>query len=398
MHHSSGWGRFGIVALALLGGGRLLAATPATLVGLELGSEPVSISALQDGLLVYFDTERRLCEAPLDQFVQLRDIGVEKPGAGGSPNIELLDGQRLTGQWQGGTGEHFTWRHPAFGDLIVGLDDLLALTRVGEPVLSASGQDTVRLVNGDLLSGFVTAVEPTGFVMMPAGAAQTLVLPWDRVEAVRLASTPMELSSALDGVVLVDGSRLQVGRIDIRDDRVELEVRLPGRPVQSVQLPMDAMTRIDFRAGGARLLDLGHQPMTVRAGGSVFGLPARPRVEADDIYLHAPVTVSFAVPASVGRFVATAELDRGSDLAPRVEAWADFEIVVRHGAGDSESRYRLNGQSPRVQINLPVESGDELVIELDPGVNGPILDRLRLRDAVLLDRTGAEETSQAPAW
>ena len=99
MHHSSGWGRFGIVALALLGGGRLLAATPATLVGLELGSEPVSISALQDGLLVYFDTERRLCEAPLDQFVQLRDIGVEKPGAGGSPihrKRTPVDGPELT--------------------------------------------------------------------------------------------------------------------------------------------------------------------------------------------------------------------------------------------------------------------------------------------------------------
>ena len=396
----SGWGRFLVAMSALLLGGLASAGVPATLVNSQLRSEPVVITSLREDVLVYFDAQRRLCESPIDHFVQIRDMGEATEPPIDSAVVELVDGQRLIGRWISASAGSFQWEHEIFGRVRIPLDDIAAITVAGDPIAPPGvGQDIVRLVNQDHIRGVVTGVEPEGLTMMLPGANEAMVLPSDRIEALWLANAVVKPRSELNRIVLADGSRLLARHVDIADVDARVDVVLPGRPVQTVVLPIETLMRIDFTANGVRLLDLAAQSMAVTAGGAVFGLPMPPRIEAGDIYLHAPVTVSFVIPKTADRFVATAELASSPEVASKLHEWADFEVVVRHGPGGLDSRFRVNGRLPRVQINVPVASMTQLIIEVNPAINGPILDRLRLRDAVLLDHSvDDQDLSKVDDW
>lgn len=115
--------------------------------------------------------------------------------------------------------------------------------------------------------------------------------------------------------------------------------------------------------------------MTVIDGGQVFGLPLPSCTDSGHIHLNSPVTVSFDLPRGATRFVVMAELDVGVDIPER--AWADMELVIRNGC-QVRVRYRINALMPSAVINLPLRD-TRLTIELDSGISGPVMDRLRLR-------------------
>ncbi len=79
------------------------------------------------------------------------------------------------------------------------------------------------------------------------------------------------------------------------------------------------------------------------------------------------------------------------DAPPGIADWSDFQVVVA-SENSQEQRFEVSGRQPIVRINIPV-AGRGLTIRLDPGVNGPILDRLLLRDAVILVRRPGAEPS-----
>lgn len=74
--------------------------------------------------------------------------------------------------------------------------------------------------------------------------------------------------------------------------------------------------------------------------------------------------------------------DRESDAA-----WADFELIAYLNQREI-ARFRINAENRKIRINLPLDSaGSEastLEFEVVPGVNGPVMDRLRLSDAAIL--------------
>ena len=50
----------------------------------------------------------------------------------------------------------------------------------------------------------------------------------------------------------------------------------------------------------------------------------------------------------------------------------------------------LTADDPAAAVNLPLGPGP-LIVELDPAANGPILDRVRLIDPLVLLRQGEDE-------
>ena len=214
----SGWGRFLVAMSALLLGGLASAGVPATLVNSQLRSEPVVITSLQEGVLVYFDAQRRLCESPIDHFVQIRDMGEATEPPIDSAVVELVDGQRLIGRWISASAESFQWEHEIFGRVRIPLDDIATITVAGDPIAPPGvGQDIVRLVNQDHIRGVVTGVEPEGLTMMLPGANEAMALPSDRIEALWLANAVVKPRSELNRIVLADGSRLLARHVDIAD-------------------------------------------------------------------------------------------------------------------------------------------------------------------------------------
>ena len=95
--------------------------------------------------------------------------------------------------------------------------------------------------------------------------------------------------------------------------------------------------------------------------------------------------------------VITSPQDAGMSLGLRGDreadaVWADFELIAYVNQKEV-GRFHIDAKSRRVRINLPLDESaappaapgpSTLEFELMPGLNGPVMDRLRISDAVIL--------------
>ena len=380
------------------------AVTPATLIGPDLNAQTVEVASLNDGTLHYFDEQRTLRSSAIDRFVQLRSIGGEDvAGEVLVPGIWLTDGQRFTGEWIGPTpdGLGLRWRHPLIGAVTISLDDVARVNwALGDSLPAPSGvltTDTVTLVNGDTLSGFVSSLTDQGVALVADGAGKpggdVVTIPYGRIASMALANLVRLGDEHYHRVTLTDGTRVWVDRLQITGDRVYCRVIPPGEPAVEIDASIETLARIDFWAGGLQLIDLTELPMRTVHEASVFGLVVPVRVTGRTIRMHAPGAVVFDLPDGAVRLAGVAELDY-QDAPADIVDWADFQVVV--SSGDTQAdRFSVSGAEPVARINTLI-SGLKLTIRLDPRVNGPILDRLLLRDAVILVSRPGPEPSGDP--
>lgn len=367
-----------------------LALTPAELVTPELDAQPVMVTAMDGDALSYFDDERRLRREPVERFVRLRFAQGPSPdgAADEAPLVALTDGQRFAGEWVGteDDGQTLLWRHATLGELRLPLDAIRFIRL--DPLEAdprAAGQDTLFLAGGERLHGFVASLGGEGVAVEHEGGR--LVIPRERVRGVLLSNPPAE-PPAIAGrhlVHLADGSRLLAAGPVITNDRLRLAAQAsPARP--AAEFPLGAVACIDFLGGGWRLLDLADVEMRVVSGGAVFGRSIPPRWSGGLLRLHAPVTVAFALPEGATRVAAEAELDSG-DAPSHLRHWA--AVALRLGSGGEA--VRLTAASP-VAALAATAGGETIELVLDEDAHGPILDRVTLRDAVVLVRREVVDT------
>lgn len=393
-----------VLAAAALAGPaaqHVAAVEPAELIDAELQRQPIQLVSLQQGRLSYFDDERRLTSADAADHVSLVFDRGEMRAPESSGRLLLADGHELPGTFGGVDDEgRLIWQHAALGEMTVPLDDVLVLllgaagadeeeaaeaeadsqsdegqdeqAEIAEDVdalelVVEGGDDRVVLRNGDVLEGFVEAVN-SGAIELAVGG-QTLPLAWDRVAAVSLANPSQQAAGSW--LTLGDGSRVRVEQLVIDADEVTGEVLGGG----SLALATDAVRSVEFTQRHRRV-SLAELEAEVVAGGVVFGVEMGPRLERQASQLHAPVTVAFTLPEGAKRFAAEASLAEGS------LAWADLELIVRDAEGEP-FRAHLNAEQSEVSVNVAI-SGDRLVIELDEAANGPVMDQLTLRNAAVL--------------
>jgi len=375
------------------------AVSRATLLGPDLRPQHITVQALADGRLSYFDRDNTLQSRPIDQILQLR---FQQPAAGAAPNpdggtaeassscfVELADGQRLLGQWRGGAdeGQAVRLEHATLGQTQIPLNDL-RIVRFGGAVEfgEASTDDRLLLVNGDRLDGFVISVGGGEIAFQPAGApadADPIKLPLDRVRALRLGNEPA-LSPAEHHVLhLADGSRVYGRELALSGDVVSLRIALPGQVGAQRRLAVDQVARLEFVTPGSRLVNLADLPRQVLADDQVFGRVVRPRAEGATLHLHAPVQLEITLPAGAARVAALAELDIDEGgRALGTPEWADFNLIVRDPT-ETLDTWHFDFDHQRAEVNVEVRQ-TRLILKLDPAGNGPIMDRLRLVDAVVL--------------
>ncbi len=373
---------------------RLSAVTPAELIGPDMDVRSIQVTSLRGDTLHYFDEQRTLRSAPVDGFVQLRAIGgqdtaLQHPGE----MIWMTDGQQLAGTWVGPTADRtgIRWRHPAIGDMTITLEDVTRIVWRGDnqdgadQAYETPATDTVVLTNGDALTGFVTELTGRGITLSPGSGGEPFTIPYARVSSMTLGNPVRHETTPRHRVRLADNTRVWAEQIELSGDQAFLTVIPPGASSRRVQLPIVDLERIDFLAGGFGLIDLTDLPSRTTGPPRVFGLLVPVRVDGRSVRVHAPGEVTFDLPEGAQRFAAQAVLDTSGDDPPQAMAgWSDFQVVVSTHDGE-QARYHITGEKPVVQINTPV-SGTVLSVRLDPGVNGPILDRLELKDAVILIR------------
>ncbi len=414
MGHGATWrGTAALTAgiAGLLAAGAATAITPATLVGPSLEPQSVSVSTLRDGVLVYFDSDRQLQRQPIERFVLLRPTPAKaEPVAESTATLILVDGQRLAGRFAGQAddGAAVRWESDVLGRVSVSLEDLAELHRAvpadsaaGEP-WPRDGRDRLLLVNGDRLAGFISAATDDGLLMMPEGASDTVAIPFDRLARVVLANPTRTPPRELHTVAFAGGTILSVAELRIEDDRLGFDtlLRPPARATTPLHWqPLIEVAQIDFTGSGYRVVNLLERPWRIEESAEVFGLTIPPRLVDDGraMRLHAPARVVFDLPADATRVSARGELAVDEDVPAVMAEWADFEVILRWG-GEGERRFRINARQHEARINVAVE-GEVLRVELDPALNGPVLDRLRLSEAMVLTRSpspGASSRATEP--
>jgi len=407
-----------VVALAT----SLRAESPAILVDRDLQSTRVRLLAITDGRVFYTVAgDNVLRDASADAFGRVlfvpppatqeaddakprrrtnlfKALGLagdkakqQKPSKDAPPApvwLELTDGQRFLGQpITASDEEHVRWRVPDIGEVQASIDHVRSVAYSGaSPGFDSKAADRLILANGDRLDGFVVALRHDGVEFQPDGQTQSITLPRDRVRAVRLSNPGTPASDRAGHLIwLRDGQRVRAMQFDVDEDQVVF-TPLFGAASTVARIPLDQVSRIDIASTRGRVIDLVDVPRKVTAGGEVFGVTMRPRVIHDArpaalassaLWLHAPVAVAFDLPEGADRLAFEATL---GDARGTPTGWADAQLVVTV-AGKEAARKRLTVKSPTASVNIP--AGGRVEVRIESGVNGPVLDRVTLRDAVV---------------
>lgn len=385
----------GMVIISIgLGGQPAWGLTKAKAVGLDLRRQLVRIQRLEHGVLSFFDETRQLRVEPAQKFAQLL---IESRGTDPLPEgpevcaVVLNDGQWVVGRWVGvhDDGEVLYLQHPALGPVAVNLEDVSRFwpNRSVDDDFMAEGpferivSDRVVLLNGDVLEGFVAAIESHHVKVESTAQDGVLEIALDRTRLIRLASVLESPRPDMDVVYLADGSRWHVADLLIGSDRIFITPAL-CESGEAVGIELSRVLRIDLARHGVRLVDLTSLSRKVVAGGSAFGISVPPRVQGADLWMHAPLQIEFDLPLGADRFAAELALEMVDGKNSGDRAWADV-IVNLVVDGKNVGRFHLDGESTNVHINVPI-TGRVMTVELDEAANGPVLDRVLLRDAILL--------------
>ena len=310
------------------------------------------------------------------------------------PHLVLQGGERRPGRPDLVDGE-MVWRHGWLGDLAIDLDWLRSLVLVDTSPPPSSDADVVTLANGDRLEGFV--VELAGDVVVESiedGSSRRV--PFERVARVDLVEDPRPAGPirlwTRDGTI-VDLEDLRGTRGDEEDGEARLlaferrggEGRGRGEGVVFAR----EVTAVAWRPDGIE--PLGRFEFTVAPHPEAMDRPwlPSPRVLDDEAPFGA-VSLEFVGPA---RFEATVPensiLSTEIELPPLMRRFGDLELRLLDG--DREVlRREFSAISPEAAIAVPIESG-RLVIELGPGLRGPVQDRLRFTLPMLLREPASSE-------
>lgn len=376
---------------------------PTPIVLIELDSETQRV--------VYLDAVGARHEAGFADVLRLTFRTEHDTAAARGPAMGLTDGQVIVGHaGQGlvgvaGQTDVLRWRDAdGMRAVEVTLDQLswMTFTAGMPPPTRPPADDVLVLFSGERLTGFVDAVQVAGVGFVIGDAAAPVVIEPGRVAALHIANPFVADPGPAVLLTTVSGSRWRgaMGRSDgaavFSTPLTQPASGAEGLPVwQPVRLGdadhrgegWPVVARLDLPSPGRRLVALRALPMVVVEGGAFFGVPATPEQRADgSLALHAPVTVAYDLPVSASRLVATVALELPDDIPTERHAWAGCEVVVSAG-GAELARVALDAghDEHRLNVALPAsDDGSTLTVTVEEGVNGPVLDRVVLRDAEVL--------------
>lgn len=336
---------------------------------------------------------------PIDQVLRLtldgrRAVALEEDQAVAT----LVDGQVLVGQLTGAAADRESLLFQlsfAEREVELSIDDLLSISLHPKGrSLAAEDDDVLLLATGEMLVGFVDAIDDRSVAFVVGDADEPITIPMERVHGLAIANKPKptrpEVGKEVTRVHLTDGSVYLIEHVGLSVHAkqpikiVTGKSMLPMVPA-AVSVPMSRVSRLEPLSGKQSLRPLASAPWSLFAGGEVFGVPMPPYVLPNGVFrLHAPMTLMFEPPRGARRLVMNATLALDGDLPQARRALAGCELVIHEG-DKLLGQFSLTPDNAMTRINLPLAAeGGALRLELRPGINGPVLDRVRLTDAELL--------------
>lgn len=289
----------------------------------------------------------------------------------------------------------------------------------GKSAASDANEDSVVLANGDHLVGFVEEITAAGVTVTTGshgtkdgGEGATVRAPIDSVRVIQLANP---LTSAA-GMMLwtADGGAWRIRSIasdsagrfaaPLANSGVAAAaagagtnavLQISGALEDIVALSTDASRTTALASAAMTGFGPGPGRRTAAAPQVIGSLPAA--LDAPAILLGGPMWVEWELPDGASRFIATAELPYESLV------WGACTVVVevvpgQRGAQAARTVWSgpLSGAAARASLNAaladrthPPERKSRLRITVIAGEHGPVLDRLILRNAIILSTPAA---------
>ncbi len=365
------------------------------LLDIDGSVRPVQITNIGPTGIEVIDSEDGFTTLSRDECIAfLRPVPY--PTKSTHPTIHLHDGQSLPGRMKDGSdGDHIIWEHAWIGDLNIPVDRIDRIVLNGPPIIngtdSQSDSDTIRLLNGDVVEGFVTSISPQVRIETDSESGPGQIeIRHDRISEIDLFGERVESPDPMvwsnDGTIVhlptievgVDG-HLAVGRhMYASDAQVETE---PGPHLQSIHT-------ISFSGSGIHplaTLDIisseGPETRTIVPPPHTTD-PSAP-LELSPVEFRGPLTIRYRIPDGPHRLRATIRMPTSASR------WGDcYLVIIVDGVERHRCLFNLDQLEHTVDIGV---SGDVLEFTLSEGANGPVQDHIRFEYGVLLP-TGSSST------
>ncbi|WP_428387741.1 hypothetical protein [Mucisphaera sp.] len=353
----------------------------------QLTTQPIDLLRLTTDTLVTLDPDTADTNtiATTDTIRLTRQFPETSTAQPSAPTITLDDGQHLTAPWRpDAEGQTFSIDHPQLGRLTIPLDRIATITwppntlQATPPQTNDARSDRIQLTNGDQLQATLLALFDQSARLLLPGNPQPIDLPLSSIHAIQRAHEPATTTRA-DRLTLATGEVIDAARVSFQQNTWTLSPTLALSPVQ---LPAAAINQLELRRNGLRLTPLLQQPLQINQPTVVFGVPMPPRQTSDTLAIHAPADIAFDLPPTAAAISLELQLDPSIPAHDR--HWPSMIATVSTQASTA-TQITLDDANPKTVITLPVSIPNaQLRLTLDPHTRGPVLDRLQIRNAVIL--------------
>ncbi len=349
-----------------------------TLTTADLTAHPADWAGLSEqGVQVRQNGATRT--VPWEDFVAIGQSPASPTTQPAGLSLALTNGDRLTGEPAGMSGETLAWTSPDLGKLTLPLRRIEGIYRGAPPsdAAPAPAEDQAQLNNGDVVKGIVADLTPQTLTMQVNG--QAAQIPLSSLHRLQLAATgeakpaaarALRLTFADGSIFTVSAARsqgktLQLTLDDGAEHRVQaaalVSIEQVNGPVVwlSSLKPAEAVQTPDF--------DLS---WPARMNQSVTGGPIRfgNRTYDQGIGVHAYARLRFDLPPGYRLFRTQYAIDGNGALADvTVRIYLDQKRVYER------TGVKAGWLSPVVE--LPLGQAKTLTLEVDDGANGAVQDR-----------------------
>lgn len=330
-----------------------------------------------------------------------------------APFIELSDGQR----WLGKIGkcsadddldydlDLLKWDHNYFGYLLTPIDKILKIHLHGKTSIlseyaqpqSVKSNDTIKLINGDILTGFVLSICENAVIEYDNNTIDEI--PLKRIQNIDFANEPV-FSPSGKYVWFESGEIIKIKSIttnknnnndaaEVNND-VAYQISLDNK--QPVSIALQDINAILFDSAALRgLAEL--RIIEYTSASDWLKIPFRPKIQTDiqelnlnNIEYYGPITIKYQLPENAVKFATQATIP--------IEAleWADFDMnfIIDNDTTIYTAHFNINNSSQ--PISFDIASGSHtLTIHIQAAQHGPVHNSIILQKPRFLLRDNSKQ-------
>ena len=277
-------------------------------------------------------------------------------------------------------GEQMMIASNILGTIQIELEQLSRVVYKKSKKIKQSNDDQIQLLNGQILSGFINKIGVNSVEIQVGESDDVSKIPMGNVASVVLANPIKQNNGKFHLLTLHDQQKIKAINFSYTNGKWFISPQISES--NKVILSGLAVQRIDVYTPHGKLVPLSALNRSQEKRKSVFGLKNQTTNQTNNIEIQAPYTVTYDLPDRAEKFVANIGLKNGNSHGA---GWANSILRV-YLDNKLVKEYNITLKNNNIEMNISIKGVLSLKIELDPGVNGPIMDQVILNQPMILIR------------